>query len=386
MNNPFKELDRYIPSADTQTETLPGNPYLEVLPQRANSNPYEGSACPADIYDYLLPDGNYFGLYSDPYATLKYVDGPTSSSSGRHWLDMKTMDNSFTEREISLLHFLIEHRLATTKQIVRAVFPDEPGKDVIKAFLKRNRNRGVLTALSWITPLNDGRKKPIVYGLTRPGITAAAELFHRNIPNGFTFIPTLFPNGMGPTMIPFFVDLAMNELYCELKRIDRLVSWQRTPHIPLPDGSHFFPGATVEVIKDAHESLRSFWVEVVRPSKEWLNRTRIRFERIETAYTKLNDNSRPVRLIMIADGDSRVPFLAELAARYMPSVPILFTTDERLINGLNINTFLHYNTENKELKGSSVSFLQEGYSGMTASAYLEQMSANIQEEDLDDEW
>lgn len=380
--NPFKDLDNYERASESKLHTLSGNPYLEVVPQRAKTNPYEGSCCPADLYDYLLPDGNHFGMFSDPYATLKYVENRTSSSNGRYWLDMKTMDNSFTDREIALLHFLIEHRLATRQQIVRAVFPDEPSKDIIKTFLKRNRNRGVLSALSWVTPLNDGRKKPILYGLTRVGITAASELFHRNIPNGFTFTPASFPNGTGPNMSPFFVDLVMNELYCELVRIDRLISWQRTPHISFPDGSYFFPGATAEVIKDGDEPLRLFWVEAVRPSKEWLNRTKTRFERIERAYTKSSETSRPIRVIIIADGDSRIPFLAELAARYMPTVPILFTTDERLLNGLNINTFLQYNLADKELKGASIPFLQEGYSGMPATAYHEQMSNNIEDEDF----
>ncbi|MED0677630.1 replication-relaxation family protein [Aneurinibacillus thermoaerophilus] len=340
---------------------------------------YSNSACPNDLKYYLLPDGSPFGMFSDPYATLIYIDS-NNNRSGRFWLSSRMEDHSFTEREIRLIKFLAENRIATRQQIKKVVFSEEDKNDKVLDFLKKYRSRGVICAFSWVSPLNDGRKKPLVYGLTQIGVEAANCLFHKELAKDFRFVPISFQPGTGPNMSNCFIDLAANELYSELVRIDRVISWKRKPIINFEDKSYFIPCVTMDVIKDKNEIFH-FWVEVVRTGNSWVQRLISRFERIERAYLKLQPEQRPARLIIIVDGDARIPFISELAHKYMPNVEVRYTTDERLLTGLNKETFLSYNPSTQEQKFAGISFFQEGFPGMTASEYYAAQSFNIENEE-----
>jgi hypothetical protein len=354
----------------------------DLVPVSPENNPYNAIHCPPDIYDFLLPDGSRFGMFSDPYATMKYVDVNLGSRNGRYWLEQRLEDHTFTDRELKLMEFLSEHRVASRHQIHRVVFPDTEKKSIVMEFLQKCRQRGIICAFSWVSPLSaaDDLKKPLVYGLTRVGSEAVEILFHKKMAEDFWFHPINFPSGRGPTMTSFFLDLVANELFSELTRIDRVVSWQRRPQIRLSDGTIHYPAASFEVIKDEGE-FRLFWIETVRSGKDWIGRVKLRFKRIQAAYEKLSVYQRPIRLIIIADGDARIPLLGQMAAEYMPDVKCRFTSDERLLNGLNQETFISWHDDVHEMKISTIPFLQENFEGMTASQYLSKQQLNIEDEE-----
>lgn len=347
-------------------------------------NPYQHAHCPPDIYEYLLADGSTFGLFSDPYASMKYVDVHVGNRNGRYWLEERLEDHSFTDRELKLLEFLSNHRVATRHQIHRVVTPETENKNTVLKFIRQCRKRGIICAFTWVSPLDteDSPKKPLVYGLTRVGAEAAETLFHKQLSDDFWFHPIKFPRGSGPNMTTFNLDLVANELYSELVRIDRLISWERRPQVRLNDGTFHYPGATFEVIKDLGE-IRLFWLEIVRVGKDWVSRTINRFKRTQHAIDQLSPYQRPARVIIITDGDARIPMLAKMAEDFMPDVKVRFTHDERLLDGLNKNTFITWNKEKKNMQLSPIPFLQEGYEGMTASEYFEQQE-RLYVEDEDD--
>lgn len=344
------------------------------------NNPYAQLSCPSDIYDYLLPDGTPFGLFSDPYGTMVYYEPTVGGRNGMYWLDDRLADHSFTDREIKLLEFLSDHRVATRNQIQRVVFPDNhPTDKVFVNFLKKCRQRGIICAFSWTSPIQDDRKKPLVYGLTRAGADAVNILFHKKLREDFWFHPIVFPHGRGPNMNTFFLDLVANELYAELIRIDRLIAWQRRPQLRLSNSTFFYPAASFEVIKEAG-SFKLFWLETIRPGQDWVNRTKKRFQQIQDAFELLQEYQRPVRLIAVVDGESRIPFIAKLAEVYMPQLEVRFTTDERLLQGLSKDTFIQWINEEEKYKVSSIPFLQAEHTGMTASEYFSQQSLNVEDE------
>lgn len=356
--------------------------YLADMTVSPELSPYQDAFCPPDIYDLLLPDGSKFGLFADPYSTMTYVDVNLGSRNGRYWLEQRLEDHTFTEREIKLLEFLAEHRVATRNQIHKVVFPEVKKKSNVIDMLQKWRQRGMICAFSWVSPLDtkDSPKKPLVYGLTRVGAEAVEILFHTQLHDDFWFHPIKFPKGKGPKMTSFYLDLVANELYSELERIDRCISWNRRPQIRLSDGTNHYPAASFEAIKDAGE-VRTFWVETVRTGKDWVSRVKNRFKRTQAAFEKLSPYQRPARLLVIADGDARIPALAQLAEEYMPDVQCRFTNDERLLNGLNKETFIAWNKEKEEMKLSSIPFLQEGFDGMTATEYFAEQQLNLEDED-----
>lgn len=350
-------------------------------PASIGKNPYKDTTVPPNLYDFLLPDGAFFGHFSDPYATLHFIDPKNGVRNGMYWLEEKLETNSFTEREIKLLDFLSRRRLATRKQIERVVLPQGISAESVKKFLRNMKNRGVICTFSWVSPLNDKRRKPIVYGLTRTGARAAEYLFHEPVRNEFIFYPTEFPRGKGPSMKSFFLDLIGNELYSELVRIDRLISWKRKPLIKLENGEIHHPQAEFEVIKDQN-AIRKFWIETVRISDGWVSFVAKRFQDLKAAYDHVAEHNRPSRVIVIVDGDSRIQQLAPLAEEFLMDVPIIFTTDERLLQGLSKETFIKLNAERDGMTFTSIPFLQEGYIGMSASDYLTEQQLTLDEMEL----
>lgn len=361
--------------------TPPTN-FLDELVVRVSPelNPYKQAHVLPDLYDLLPPDGSTFGLFSDPYATLRYINpSDTGTRNGKYWLEARLEDHSFSPREIKLLEFLAEHRLATRSQIQRIIFSDDSRKETISKFLKVSTQRGIICSFSWVSPLDDGRKKPRLYGLTKHGAKAAESLFHRVVPDDFRFHPVDFSIAIPPNMHNFFIDLAANELYTELHRLDRVISWKRSSPVRCEDGSVHYPGAEFTIIKDVNE-FRTFWVEVCRTGRDWISKVKSRFRRTQDAFTKIPLHLRPVRLIIIADADSRIPLLGEMAHHYMPDVNVRFTTDERLLKGLDKDTFLSWNHDTQSIKVSSIPFFQKDHEGMKASEYFASQQLMIEDD------
>ncbi|USK62310.1 hypothetical protein [Peribacillus asahii] len=372
---------------DPKHEDLGASPSKKVTaPPKAKNNPYDATQSPPDIFTFLPSDGSKFGLFSDPYATLYYYEPNQGRNQGNYWLHKREEERAFTEKEIALIDFLSVYRLATQKQIARAVFPEEENPVKIRDFIKRSRKMGFITSFSWVTPLKEERKKPLVYGLTRIGCEAAEKLFHRKTPKDFQFQPVVFKTGRGPNMEPFFRDLVANELLAELTRLDRVVSWERKKLIRLTDGMYHHPYGTVELIKDAGEFL-TFWIEVIRLSYDWQDQAITRFKYTQAAIEKLDPFQKPKRLILIVDSDARIPYVARLAEEYMPSAEVRWTTDERLLMGLGEETFLLYDSNTKTIKKSPMSFLMDGHNGMGAREYLAQQHLNfdVEEDEFEDE-
>ncbi|WP_240416571.1 replication-relaxation family protein [Paenibacillus periandrae] len=358
-------------------------PSLFLTPPMAKENPYKDSLCPNDIMDYLLPNGELFGFFSDPYASMYYHKPSEGIRHGRFWLEDRIADGTFSEREIKLLTLLSKVRIATRSQIRRAIFKENDDDRVIVEFLKKCRRSGIICAFSWVSPLKTERKKPLVYALTKIGAEAAGKILMRKLEEDFWFQPIEVPLGRGPEMNPLFYDLVSAELYCELNRIDRLISWQRNPLIRLKNGLIHHPTAMFEVIKDAGE-MRIFWVETVRSGKDWVSKVKSRFQKTQNAIEHVNEFQKPARVIVVADGDSRIPFLADVARELMPNVEVRFTTDERLIQGMGKETFLVWDVDKKSLKAQSIAFLQPGAPGMTASEYLSSQMVIPSDDDFED--
>lgn len=356
---------------------------LALVPPSATKNPYSDSLCPNDIMDFLLPDGELFGIYSDPYATLKYHKPGEGQRNGRFWLQERIDDGTFSEREIRLLEFLSTVRVATRNQISKAIFKISDDEAVVKDFLRKCRRKGILCAFSWVSPLKSDRKKPLVYALTRIAVSAAQIVLKRNIHDDFWFQPIEIQQGRGPEMGPLFQDLISAELYAQITHIDRLINWQRTPLIRLQNGNIHHPTAIFEVIKDAND-IKVFWLETIRIGQDWVSKTRNRFQKIKLAYDNVTDYQKPLRIIIVADGDSRIPFLEELAKQYMPDIKVRFTTDERILAGLGESTFLNWDHESGQLTAKVISFLQPGAQGMTASEYRSAQFEAFDDEDYDE--
>lgn len=360
----------------TTSKSTVSSKFLDI--PMAQTNPYDEESSPLDIYDFLPPDGSLFGLYSDPYATMLYHDPRRGNHNGRYWLNQRLEEHSFTQTEIDLLFFLSKHRVATRNQIHRVIFTEEDRVEKVKQFLKKCRQRGIICSFSWISPLNDGKKKPLVYGLTRVGADAAETLFHEQVKQDFMFQPIQFVKGQGPKMTTFYLDLVANELYAELKRIDRVINWERRKTIRLEDRTTHQPGAVFELIKDKGK-FYTFWLETVRITRGWQETTIRRFQQTQQAYEKLSGYQRPARVIIIADSDSRIQYIDELTKTYMPDVNVRYTTDERLLQGLNNKTFLTY--QNNKLVIAKMEFLSPDYKGMRASEFFASQEENFEDED-----
>lgn len=357
--------------AEESEEKFPASPVATPIFQQATKNPYEHLKSPKDIYSYLLPDGTKFGLFSDPYATLNFYQPKFGMQNGRYWLESILQGNDISKQEIKLIELLCEHSCLTRKQIERVLFPDlPPGSRAGMDFLKKCRSRGILCTFNWSSPIKDERKKPLVYSLTQFAVKAVDILMQRKVNKDVWLRPVEYLEGKGPDMTLYFIDLICNELFSEITRIDRLMDWQRKPIVRANQSVYHRPAATFDVIKDKDEVFH-FWVEVFRPIPDYIRKTLDRFVRINQVYKALPIESRPVRVILIADGDARIKDLDILAKQYMPDVPVRYSTDERILNGLSKDTFLEYNHEKDSLVLSKISFLQEGAIGMTKSQFLE---------------
>ena len=350
-------------------------------PPKATTNPYDSPNCPADIFEYLPPDGSMFGMFSDPYARMHYIDPRRGNHNGRYWLHQRRIEHSFTDYEIALLEFLSQHKCATRNQIHRVVFSDEDRIEKVRDFLKKCRQRGIITAFSWKSPLNDGKKKPLVYGLTHVGADAAEELFHTTVPKDFRFQPIEFNKIQGPSMHTFFLDLVANELYSELRKLDRVISWERRPQIRLSDGTFHYPGAAFEVIADKGKFHR-FWLETVRINYGWEDQLINRLKRTQLAFEKLPDTQVPARLIMVLDSDARIPYVGKLVYAFMPVAAeiVRYTTDERLLAGLDKSTFITWDNDNNRMISQSIRFLTPEHDGMTASQFFAEQELNVEDE------
>ncbi|WP_338657396.1 replication-relaxation family protein (plasmid) [Sporosarcina psychrophila] len=349
----------------------------------ATSNPYDPNTSPPDILQYLPPDGSYFSLFSDPYAKMTYYMPKTGNNTARFWQGTRMENHSFTDSELKLLDFLSQHRCATRSQIARAVFTDRDNVYKIKDFITKCHQRGIISAFSWKTPCTDGKKKPLIYGLTRVGAEVAEQLFHIRVPDRFKFHAVTFPNGAGPLMSHFYSHLTANELFCQLKSIDRIVKWEREPHILLEDQTTFRPAFVAEVIKDAGD-LKTLWIEPVRITNGWYQRLISRFREIQIGFDKVSSSLKPDRLILIVDSDSRIPMIGALAEEHMPDVVLRFTTDERLLAGIDKQTFLSLNPVDGTLILSPIPFLLKDANGMKASEYLAHQVVEITEDDFED--
>lgn len=353
-----------------------------ALPQ-ASTNPYDTATSPKDIFEYLAPDGTMFGLYADPYASMKYVNPKKGNHNARYWLSQRLEDFSFTDRELKLIDFLSTHRVATRNQIARVVFDEEDSVDKIRNFITKCRQRGIICAFSWVTPLDDGRKKPLVYGLTRVGAEAVEMLWHREVAKEFKFQPIEFTTTRrGPNMMTFFTDLLVNELYSEFVRLDRLIKWERRPSFKILDGI-YQPSAQVELIKDAGQFF-SFWIDTIRIKSGWVEHLNKRIHQMKQAYQKAEAHMKPDRIILVIDGDSRIMHLAPLIHEIAPELPIRYSTDERLLQGINRDTFLIWDESHHTLRLSAMSFLTDKTVGMTATAYFASQEDNIEDEDFED--
>lgn len=336
----------------------------------AKVNPYEKYNCPQDIYQYLLPDGSKFGLFSDPYATLNFYQPKFGMQNGRYWLESILNGNDFSTHELRLIELLSEHSCMTRRQIERVLYPGlAPDSRVGIDFIKKSRSRGIICAFNWYSPIKDERSKPLSYSLTQFSAKAVDILLQRKVSRDAWLRPIEHGEGKGPAMTLYFIDLICNELFAEITRIDRLMSWQRKPIIRADQSNYFRPAAAFDVIKDKGQIFH-FWAEVFRPIPDFARKTTERFMRMNTVYKALPEESRPIRVIIIADGDARIKDLDQLAKRYMPDIPVRYSTDERILNGLSKDTFLEYNHEKDSLILSTISFLQEGASGMTKSEFL----------------
>jgi hypothetical protein len=347
----------------------------------ATQNPYDPKTSPPDILRFLPPDGTMFGLFSDPYAKMVYFQPKKGNHQGKYWLNMRLEEHSFTSQEIALMNFLAVHRCATRSQIKRAVFEPDTKDEKIKDFLQKSRHRGIISGFSWATPCKDGKKKPLIYGLTRVGVQATELILQKSLPKGYLFQPIEFPPMAGPTMNTFFHDLVANEFYSELKRIDRVISWEKEPLYRLDNGTIHKPNFSVEVIKDIGQ-INSFWVESIRLTNEWYDYAIKRFKLTQLALENMSDDIKPKRIIILADSDARIPILSKLAEEYMPDAVVRFTTDERLLAGLNSNTFIILDPVTEKLARSPISWLQDGAAGLKASEYFALHSPEV--EDLDE--
>jgi hypothetical protein len=346
-------------------------------------NPY-GQDSPNDIGEMLLPDGSKFGLFSDPYAMQVFHKPKEGVRNGQYWFANKLSDGHFFDNEIKILDLLSTIRIATRSQIHKALDPNGEDDRATVEFIKRCRRSGIICGFSWVSPLTDDRRKPIAYALTQAGAQAAETLLQRRLPDKFWLQPIEFPPGRAPSMDIFFQDLIANELYCELTRIDRLISWTRRPPIKMPDSTNHYPYASFEVIRDKNDFKR-FWIEIFRPSKDWVNKMTSRFKRTEIAYKSLPDHLKPGRVILVADGDSRVKTLAELAKKFMPSVEVRFTTDERVLSGIGSDTFISYDFEKKQLVRKVLPYMQPGFeNGMSASEYFAGLKPNFDENEYEE--
>lgn len=341
----------------------------KLSPTYAKTVPYKSPTTPRDILQYLPPNGNPFSLFGDPYAQLYFLPVEYNVIRNSHyWLRGKEDDNNFTNHEISLLTFLAKHRVATRSQIQQVVFEAKDSDTKVKEFIRKCLRNGIIVAFKWVSPCENERRFPHLYGLSPNGAKAASLVLTKtNIPRSFQFLPLQFVPGEAPNMTEYFSTIIANEFYCKLKELDRVVEWSSQEKYDLPNGSYFKPHYSIKTIKDTQD-FKYLWLEVIRPVKNWYSNCIERFQKIQLAFTSLSDMIRPELVILLVDDVSRIPDLAQLAEHYMPDSIIRFTTDERLIQKNDSAIFYTY-FEATGVQSSKIKFLTPEWNGMTASEY-----------------
>lgn len=369
--------------------------HRSLTPSLATSHPYESPSVPRDVLQYLPPNGNPFSLFGDPYAQIVYILTTRNViRRSQYWLQQREDDNSYTTTEIALLSFLSKHRCATISQIHRAVFSGEGSRTKVRDFVKRCVDAGVLIPFTWqspcdhqepIDPQNPGEKKkkrPRIYGMSPAACSAAEQLLNLRgrLPRSFKFLPIDYNNGQNPLMGDIFNTVVANELYCNLFELDRVIDWSVGEKILLPNSQEFRTQFIVKLIKDAND-FKVFWIEVIRPRNNWYTYTINRFQALQKAFSAMSPETRPERVIIIVDDDSRISDVAILAEEFMPDVEYRFSTDERTLQGWNDSSLVRWS--GNKLSSAAVAFLRPDHKGMTASEYRE--SFKLREEDLFDD-
>lgn len=135
----------------------------KLSPTYATTIPYKSPSLPRDILQYLPPNGNPFSLFGDPYALLYFL--PVEYNvirNSNYWLRGKEEDNNFTDKEIALLTFLANHRVATRSQIQRAIFSHTDSDTKIKEFIRKCLRSGILVAFKWVSPCESEKDRKSV--------------------------------------------------------------------------------------------------------------------------------------------------------------------------------------------------------------------------------
>jgi len=365
------DISSFIETEDEKKELTSNevSPPVKIEPTYATNHPYDSVAIPRDILHYLPPSGAPFSLFGDPYAQQFYLMPEINVIRNcQYWLRGKMDDNNFTKHEIALFTFLLRHRVATRQQIHKVVFGSNTSEYKVKEFLRKCVKNGVLVSFKWVTPCKGERKVPHLYGLSPVAAKGAIDLLNRSVylPRSYQFIPTEFIPGQAPSMTNYFSTVIANEFYTKLHDLDRIIDWSNNESYTLANGYEFRPQYVIKTIKDAND-FKYLWLEIIRPQPNWYNMTINRFRNIEAAITSLSKEVRPEIVVLLVDDVSRIPDISALAEHFMPSVPIRFTTDERLIQKESDVIFYMYSDSG--IVPARISHLTPNWKGMTATEY-----------------
>lgn len=355
-----------------------------LTPTKAEQHPYINEpSIPRDILEYLPPSGAPFSLFGDPYAQLVFIKMDRNIIVRSHyWHEDRAKNNNFTDNEIALLGFLSKHRCATSRQLKAILFDgvDNMTPKKMKDFLNKSISKGIIVPFTWQSPCPLDREKPRIYGLSPVAAQLAEQLFNLpySIPRNYKFLPIRFEKTTNPGIHDIFNFVIANELYCHLKKLDRVLEWHVNKRIYLKNGTDFRPQFSAHIIKD-QQDFKIFWVEVIRPTENWYHNTIKRFQAITKALENIEDHNRPERLIIIVDDDSRIPDIANLANEFMPDIVLRFTSDARLLNEWSDQSLVLYDDFAQKLVAAKINFLSSSYTGMTASEYYK----SFEEQSLD---
>jgi len=355
-----------------------GSTAASPLTKKKNPSPY--ATMLYDLDKLLPPDRESFGLFSDPYARMIYIEPRMGANRGTFWFNQRMDEGNFTEKEVRLLQFLAKTKVATRNQLHHAIHPDSDNTSRTTDFLKKCKNAGIITTFSWISPLRlkeaVDRKKPMIYGLTKAGAEAVAYLTQQKLNPKLFFTPVTYTPGNEPEMKDIFTDLIAAQLYNELIKLDRLIDWKKDLRIHISSEEIFVPYVAFDVIKDNNQFVH-FWLEVFRNSTNWEEKYKARFAKMQRAYNLLPEDQQPNRIIIVVDGYSRIQPLWEIAQQVMPDITVRFTTDEKLIAGIDKFTFLDYHPEQEKLVPKYIAYLLPDFSGMKATEHFKMIYTSV---------
>ncbi|MBQ0139469.1 MAG: hypothetical protein KBT36_09245 [Kurthia sp.] len=381
------DISNFVTATEGQELTSPEvSPTVKLEPTFATNHPYDSDTIPRDILHYLPPSGAPFSLFGDPFAQQYYLMPDINVIRNcQYWLRGKMEDNNFTKHEIALFTFLLRHRVATRQQIHKVIFDANTSEYKVKEFLRKCVKNGVLVSFKWVSPCKGERKVPHLYGLSPVAAKGAIDLLNRSVylPRNYQFIPTQFVPGQAPSMTNYFSTVIANEFYTKLYDLDRIIDWSNNESYTLLNGFEFRPQYVIKTIKDAND-FKYLWLEIIRPQQNWYNHTINRFRNIEAAITTLSREVRPEIVVLLVDDVSRIPDISALAEHFMPSVPIRFTTDERLIQKESDAIFYMYSDNG--IVPARITHLTADYPGMTASEYHASFYDQAEDDDDDDNY